>query len=324
MTRVSRLACLCVVGGMTLFVGSSFSKDLRPISCSPDRPVVRPGEVITFRVWADPGQQETLTYEWEISTGKLRGTGSEASWDFTGVKPGSYSATAFTAYSTGETEKCTIQVLVEQPEARGGITGWSLLLSGTKEKSGYGLYSYILFGSRPTDATRERYLKTLEAYVSLVESIASLEASGIAKHRLNITYVPVIKIPPPKERPSPEWLLNNYNYAGARAILSALPGVYRSDGPYIVSQLKPINATQQIKDKYLYQDLSIIMPRVVFGYAREFLNQAAQERYWEESTTRQLALKLQNTMYLMARALPDVTEAMKKVKDIKSTITWKD
>jgi hypothetical protein len=90
-----------------------------------------------------------------------------------------------------ETEKCFLQVLVEKPEGR-GITGWALLLSGAKEKPDYGLYSYILFGSRPTDASRsERYLKTLEAYVSLAESIASLEASGIARHRLNITYLPV-------------------------------------------------------------------------------------------------------------------------------------
>jgi hypothetical protein len=242
----------------------------------------------------------------------------------TGVQPGTHHATVSVIYSSGETEKCNVQILIELPQARGGITGSSFLASGGREEPGYGLYSYILFGSRPTDATRERYLKTLEAYVALVESIASLEAAGIAKHRLNITYVPVTKLPLMKNRPSPDWLVRNYNYASARAILSALPGAYRSDGPYIISHLKPISTTKQIKDKYLYQDLSIVMPKVVVGYAREFLNQAAQERYWEEKTAHQLALKLQNTLYLMARALPDITDAMKDMKNIKNVITWKD
>ena len=156
MKRVIYSGCFCVLVIMSSFVGSSFGKDNLPISCSPDRPVVRRGEAIMLRVWADRGQQNTLTYEWEVSAGKVQGKGSDARWDFAGVQPGTYTATAFVAYPTGETEKCTVQILVEQPEAeaRGGITGWSLLLSGAREKSGYGLYSYILFGSRPTDATR--------------------------------------------------------------------------------------------------------------------------------------------------------------------------
>jgi hypothetical protein len=324
MTTALRISCLFALLTMPCFVMPLSGKDLPTLACSPDRPVVPQGASIMLRVWTSADRPQDLTYDWEISGGKSRGSGAEITWDFNGLQPGTYTATVHVAYPTGETNSCAVQVLVEPTEAKGGVTGWSLLLSGTKEKSGYGLYSYILFGSRPTDATRERYLKTLEAYAALVESIVSLEASGVARHQLNITYLPVTKLPPPKDKPSTEWLLEHYDYARARALLSVLPGAYRSDGPYIVSRLNPIKASEPIVGKYLYQDLSTTAPRVIAGYAREFFNQAAQERYWEERTAQQLALKLQNTMYLMATALPVVAGAMTDIKKIKSEISWAD
>jgi hypothetical protein len=306
------------------FIPPLFGEGRLPIACSPDRPVVRPGESIMLRVWADASPPQSPILDWKATGGRVRGSGREVTWDFAGAPTGAYTATVNAAYAAGESDSCAVQVLVEPPETRGGITGWSLLLSGAKEQSGYGLYSYVLFGSRPTDATRERYLKTLEAYIALIESIKDLEASGLAKHRLNISYVPVAKLPALKDKPSAEWLLENYDYARARALLSALPGAYRSDGPYIISYLTPVRPTESITDHYLYQDLSTTAPRVIAGYAREFFNQAAQERYWDDRTARQLALQLQNTMYLMARALPDVAGATKDLIKIKSEIRWTD
>lgn len=314
----------CVLAVSACFIALSFGKETLPIACSPEKPVVLPGEKVKLRVWADSDENQTLTYDWEVGAGKVQGRGSEVIWDLMGAQPATYEATAYVAYPGGETQKCPLQVLVEKTEARGGITGWSLLLSGAKEKPNYGLYSYILFGSRPTDVTRERYLKTLEAYVSLAESIASLEASGIAHQRLNVTYVPVIKMPSQKDRPSAEWLLGNYDYGRARAILSIVQGSYRSEGPYIISYDKPLSTMKQLKEKYIDQDLTVVEPKVIYSYAREFFSQAAQERYWEDNTRRQLALKLQNTMYLMARALPPVKDAMKDLKDIKGIISWKE
>lgn len=293
-----------------------------PLPAGPERPVVQPGETVRLRVWAYSASQEPAAYDWEVKAGNVRGTGSEVIWDFGGVRPGTYAATAYVAYPSGETEKCSMQILVEHPEGRGGITGWSLLLTGDKEIAGYGLNSYILFGSRPTEATRERYLKTLEAYVVLQESIASLEASGIARHQLNITYVPVTKKLPAQDRPTPATLLEHYDYARARAILSLLPGPYRTEGPYIISYLKPLSRMDQLQGKYLYQDLSIKEPKVIIGYAREFLNQAAQERFWEERAAKNLALNLQNTLFLLSRASTGVKDATKELKEIKDAIKW--
>ncbi len=52
MKRVIYSGCFCVVALMSSLVGSSFGKDILPISCSPERSVVRSGEAIMLRVWA--------------------------------------------------------------------------------------------------------------------------------------------------------------------------------------------------------------------------------------------------------------------------------
>jgi hypothetical protein len=316
--KVALYPIFCVLAVIIIcFAAQSHGKEAPAVACSPDRPVVFPGETVRLRVWAEHGKEEKLTYNWEANAGKLLGSGKEAFWDFTDVEPGSHTASVYTAYPNGETQKCDVIILVEQREARGGITGWSLLPAGAKEKAGYGLYSYILFGSRPATAdARERCLMVLEAYVSVNESIARLEAAGIAPNKLNITYVPVIKLLPQNKMPSPEWLLENYDYARARKILSSISGEYKSEGPYIISHLKPLSNIRQSPEMYLYQDLSMVMPKVIKGYAREFFNQAAQERHWEERTVRHLTLKLQNIIIVMAAGVGPVTEGIKDIKQI--------
>jgi len=56
--------------------------------------------------------------------------------------------------------------------------------------------------------------------------------------------------------------------------------------------------------------LSRIPTHLVFLWAKEFFNQAAQERFWEESTARQLALKLRTTLAILAVGLPDVRKGL--------------
>src|SRR5439155_10381933 len=56
-------------------------------------------------------------------------------------------------------------------------TGRSFLVGEQAEEKGYGLYSYLLFGSPPSDATRARYLRAIEAYLEKIPSVTSLEKS---------------------------------------------------------------------------------------------------------------------------------------------------
>lgn len=233
------------------------------------------------------------------------------------MRPGSYTAIVYISYPPEEKKMCTVRVLIQDREARGKSTGWSFLQQGKVEKKGYGLYSYILFGSRPTAENREqheRYMKIIEAYIQVIESITALEKAGIAPHQLNVTYL-LLTTKNNKDRPTAKWLLDHYDYAHARAILSALPEKNGTDGPYIVSSLRPLSSVSQISmNNILYQDLSNVPPHIIELYAKEFFNQAAQERFWEEKSLSQLILKLRRTLGILGKGAPEVYKAMAKGK----------
>jgi hypothetical protein len=49
---------------------------------------------------------------------------------------------------------------------------------------------------------------------------------------------------------------------------------------------------------------------IISWWVREFLNQAAQERYWEPRTAELFALKIRTTIGVLAEGLPDVQKAL--------------
>jgi hypothetical protein len=188
-------------------------------------------------------------------------------------------------------------------------------LSNQAETPGYGLYSYLLFGSPPGDGARERHLKALEAYVGLIPDIAALERY-IPPRELNIAYVPLTAAP--DRQAAADRLLAQYDYARSRSILRFLAGGNR-EGPYIVSALRPLGgtaATAALPNPYLFQDLSTAPPHLVASWVKEFLNQAAQERFWEERSAERFALKLRVTVGVLGAALPEVKKALD------TWITW--
>ena len=195
------------------------------------------------------------------------------------------------------------------PAVRSRETGGAFLLADHAEAPGYGLYSYLLFGSPPGEGTRERHLKALEAFVGLIPDIAALERY-IPPRELNIAYVPVTARP--ERQAAADRLLAQYDYARARSILRLLPGGNR-EGPYIVSALRPLGGTAApaaLPNPYLFQDLSTAPPHLVATWVKEFLNQAAQERFWEERSAERFALKLRVTVGVLGAALPEVKKAL--------------
>ena len=90
-------------------------------------------------------------------------------------------------------------------------------------------------GSGPTAASRERYLKAIEAWWSLVPDLIQLERY-LKKEQLNMMAIPVQA--PASTKVSPELLLENYDFARARVLLRAVERSGR-DGPYLVSSLRP-------------------------------------------------------------------------------------
>jgi len=209
------------------------------------------------------------------------------------------------------------QAKMSQPTQR--ETTRDVLVGTQPEGEGYGLYSYLLFGSPPLPATRERYLRTIMAYLETIPPRTESERYIPDRWQLNITYLPLTD-PPPAEFTRPagqmdlsaaaEWMLQHYNYARARALLRLLPGTHNS-GPYLVSQLKPLSGNSAVVQPYLWQDLSHVQPDLVQTWIREFMAQAAAPQFWEPRAVPQFALQLRNAIAVAAAEVPDIQAGLK-------------
>lgn len=282
------------------------------IACSADPPSVDPGGAVRLRAWASAAPGRSVRYQWEAPVGRLEDRGREARWDLAGLRPGIYAAEV-RATEGPAASTCIARVLVRQDTGpRGPMpspmpareTGSALLAPGAREVAGYGLYSYLLLGAPPAAATRERYVKAVEAFWTIVPDIAALE-QYVPRAELNVAYVPVKEAR--ASRAGADWIVDNYDHARARSLLRHVPGANR-DGPYLVSTLRPL--ADGTGGQYLFQDLSSVPPHLAASWVKEFLNQAAQERFWDERTGARLALKLRVTVGILGEGLPEVKKAL--------------
>jgi hypothetical protein len=289
--------------------------DLPLVACSADRPVVELDGAVSLRVWARPPAGSVWRYTWEAPVGRMSGQGARARWALTGLPVGTYAATAQVSSSGADSVECVVRVVVRRDPGKKGLTppsqpgretGSALLLPGVQEASGYGLYSYLLFGAPPSGADRERHVKAIEAYWGLIPDIMGLE-QYVQRSELNIAYLPVLAAP--NQSVTAEWVLTNYDYARARSLLRYVRGATRN-GPYIVSALKPVGSGGLASSQYLFQDLSAVPPQLVAAWVKEFLNQAAQERFWDDRSGTRLALRLRLTISVLGEGLPEVRKAM--------------
>jgi hypothetical protein len=288
------------------------------VACSPEKPLVSIGDTIALTAWANSRGGRTFKYDWAATGGKLTSLGDQAQWRLDDVHPGTYRATVTVRDATGSAD-CSVLVIV-RPQLReppGRESGWAFLLRNEVEEKDYGLYSYVLFGSTPSSQTRDRYLEVIDAYLQAMPAIRSLEKVRIPRRELNIVYLPLDTDRTPAEAGSVSagLLLESYDYARARALLRVLPGA-RRNGPYLVSALGPLDAKRGSGDHYLIQDLSSVPPHLAGLWMKEFLNQTAQERFWQEQTTERLAVKLRTTVSIVARGLPEV------MKGLDTLIVW--
>ena len=304
---------LALATGGTAASRGALAADPLVVACSAAPASVALGGTVAMRAWAADPAGAPLRYAWEAPVGRLAGQGREVSWDLTGLRPGMYAAVARVGAGGREAE-CVVRVLVRQdtgsrgpgqvPQNPGRETGAALLAPAMREADGYGLYSYLLLGAPPDAAARDRYTEAIAAFWSVVPEIAALE-QYVPRAELNVAYVPVKAIPPGPVAASS--ILAGYDYARARSLLRYLPGANR-DGPYLVSALKPLSG--DAGKRYLIQDLSGVPPRLTASWVKEFLNQAAQERFWDERAGARLALKLRVTIGILGDGLPEVKKAL--------------
>jgi len=285
------------------------------VACIPSSPIVRFGEAVGVSAYAVASAGERLQYRWTQSGGQISGAGPGTSpkitWNFKDTPSGIYKATVTVSSAGKKLGECSVQVTVVEPERGVGeapatrTTGRAFLVAGAKEDAGYGLYSYLLFGAPPTDSTRARYLKAIQAYLTLMQTINDLRSYRPA-NKLNITYIPVKARP--ADSPTADWLLANYDYTRARILLDLLSPTYQT-GPYFVSALTPLSGLPAMPHDHLFQNLSLAPTEpkdLVTWWVQAFLNQAAQEQFWQPQTGEMLTLKLRTMISVEAAALPEV------------------
>ena len=51
------------------------------VACSPDKPIVRPGEAVRLRAYSISPEGKPLQYGWAASGGRVGAQGSEVKWD---------------------------------------------------------------------------------------------------------------------------------------------------------------------------------------------------------------------------------------------------
>ena len=183
-------------------------------------------------------------------------------------------------------------------------TARAFLVGTDPEETGFGLYSYLLFGSPPSESSRDRYIAAIEAYLDFTPPIEDV-TDYYEPAELNINYLPITE---PNDDEDPEQLLEQYNYVRARLILDAIEneGTQR-DGPYIISHRLPVTEAQVVGE-YLYQDLSTVPANLVRLWFKEFLEQVEQENFAEERGLENFSLEFRTKLELVAvfaQSLPD-------------------
>lgn len=183
------------------------------------------------------------------------------------------------------------------------ITATSVLLPNQHEEPGYGLYSYALLTHPPQDSELPKYRAFLTALVGL--PTAKDVAMYVQIARINITYFPLTSSPDNWDALTAngrvDYVLAHYDYARGAAMLASLPGSIGT-GPVITSVLKPLSY-DSAPHPVLVQDLSTAQPVLMADYVKEFVDQAAQDHFWEEKTLQAFSLKLRNFLETAAIGL---------------------
>lgn len=333
---LSLLVCSpgCAQQRIRLLPNSSLSQK-QPLVCSPDTPILIGAETsVALKVWsiADAGEKG-LTSRWTALQGHIGRHDGEVRWDLNGLKPGTYQVTVTVDDSLGNTPSCSIQVIVPKSLSGSTVVEYDALRAGPKylitrtfllpnklEEPGYGLYSYLLFSTPPdpADATMfERYVKILEVYLRLLEPLSRFEHE-IQPSQLNVTHVPVKAVSADAwvelasltsqedTRKWAEWLVEHYDYARGQIMLHRA-GLTNREGPYLLSSLNPLGR-HPVARPFLIQDLSGIPPEQAGDWLKEFINQTAQERFWEPRALSQLTLKMKAIVTHFFHRAPPLAE----------------
>lgn len=300
------------------------------VICLTEQPAIVEGEGALLRAWATTSDgapvTQPISFEWQVTGGRIRGTGAEVRWDLAGITValGEHKQVVATAKviapSLGQA-LCSVEVFIGEKDVlelhrprRGGlIAGRRFLLPNETESPGYGLYSYLLFSTPPqNDEAKARYLKTLESCLVTIQTVDEYLMRHKRPSELNATYIPVAKVPKSGQSTA-EWAQNVssvYDYAAAQILLNKLDSTY-TRGPYLISVLKPLSEMSPPTPVYLVQDLAGVVPDLASNWVRLFTYLTAQQRSWTDQSLRRFGLTMRNLIAVAGKVTPEVAGSLK-------------
>ncbi|MBB6147305.1 outer membrane protein OmpA-like peptidoglycan-associated protein/opacity protein-like surface antigen [Silvibacterium bohemicum] len=87
------------------------------ISCIADRDSVNASEVVLITATASDADNDSLTFSWSASSGKIVGSGSSVKLDTTGLASGRYTVTGSVSDGRGGTADCSVNIDIQSPTA---------------------------------------------------------------------------------------------------------------------------------------------------------------------------------------------------------------
>ncbi len=292
------------------------AQDGPAVICSLDPPLLASGETATAKVLADVPDRSAVHYEWSATGGGFAenlAAGSTVGWIAPSGGQRSYELTVVARRGEQVIGSCKVSVTVEatvrsSPSApsQGFQTEGSILLQGVSERPGYGLYSYLLLASPPEGDGAARVHALLQTYLDEILAVKGLEGY-FKSSQLNVTYLPLQQAM--EEQLTVDSVLDHYDYARAKLLLSKIPGSHTT-GSYILSSLSPLTAAASVQGSYLLEDLSAVPASAIPFWVQQFLSQTAQQRFWEAKTLDGVALRLRTAIAIAAEGLPDVRKAV--------------
>jgi hypothetical protein len=287
------------------------------LACAPERAALTVGGTLVLHAWATdsdgkplPGVVRTV---WTVSAGVVAGS-EPATWRLPAV-PGRAMARVEIGVDTKGHAVCELAVEVTPPSppppevpVRGQIAARALLVRGTSEPAGFGLYSYLLIDAPPADAReRQRQLSAVESYLREIESLEAL-ADLRPPSQLNLTMLPVESdIPLPARLDDPAVLgraaaavLAGYDYARAKHLLDVLGEPAPRGTIALVSRRAPASAAGVTS---LVMNMSVVSPALLTDWLRAFCWLSSQERSWSDAALVRLGLGTRNAVAVAAAHL---------------------
>jgi hypothetical protein len=291
--------------------------------CLAEQPAIVEGESVALQAWVSTAEgrpvSEPMVFAWVVDAGRIEAQAAATKWDLSSVKvtpePERRAVATVKVTTAGSSElSCAVQVFVGQKTAalpdRGTVQAESLLsgrhylLPGDLESPGYGLYSYLLFSSPPrTGEERDRYLKTIEACLLVLQDVDDFLRRHVRRRSLNATYIP-LKHLPDTGKSNTDWaasVLAAYDYSAAQILLARIQQT-RQGGPYLLSVLKPLSESGG--SAHLWEDLTSVVPDLAWNWIKFFTYLAAQERSWSEDSLQRFGLRLRNLIAVGSRIPP--------------------